>query len=240
MKLALKEAKKALKSGDVPVGAVIVKNNEVIAKACNKKERRQVATYHAEMLAIDKACRKLKSFRLDEASMYVTLEPCMMCMGAILSARIKRLYIGVMDENLGFAGGKFDGTSGYGYNLEVVSGIDAEECKSLLDDFFVSLREKNKLKKLIGTRQTVFSEKNKNYILIENKKIEVFLNSSNKTREYLVAGAVQNISNNEIFLVLSSIKIDDPDEIYRMVKDNLQNKVVKVFTMGNKVKIYGA
>ena len=110
----------------------------------------------------------------------------------------------------------------------------------MLDEFFVSLREKNKLKKLIGTTQTVFSENNKNYILIENKKIEVFLNSSNKTRVYLVVGAVQNISNNEIFLVLSSIEIDDPDEIYRMVKDKLQNKVVKVFTMGNKVKIYGA
>ena len=239
MKLALKEAKKALKNGDVPVGAVIVKNNEVIAKACNKKERRQVATYHAEMLAIDKACRKLKSFRLHEASMYVTLEPCMMCMGAILSARIKRLYIGVMDENLGFAGGKFDGTSGYGYSLEVLSGIGAEESKSLLDEFFVSLREKNKLKKLIGTTQTVFSENKKNYILIEKKKIEVFLNPSNNTREYLVVGAVQNITNNEIFLVLSSIKIDDPDEIYRMVKDMLQNKVAKIFTMGNKVKIYG-
>ena len=109
----------------------------------------------------------------------------------------------------------------------------------MLDEFFVSLREKNKLKKLIGTTQTVFSENKKNYILIEKKKIEVFLNPSNNTREYLVVGAVQNITNNEIFLVLSSIKIDDPDEIYRMVKDMLQNKVVKIFTMGNKVKIYG-
>ena len=85
----------------MPVGAVIVKNNKIIAKAYNKREKNQIATHHAEILAIQKACKKLKSWRLDDCDMYVTLEPCPMCAGAIINARIKNLYYAVKDESSG-------------------------------------------------------------------------------------------------------------------------------------------
>ena len=91
----------AYSKGEVPIGAVIVRNNKIIAKAYNKREKSQIATHHAEILAIEKACKKLKSWRLDDCDIYVTLEPCPMCAGAILNARIKNLYYAVTDENHG-------------------------------------------------------------------------------------------------------------------------------------------
>ena len=100
MGLAIKQAEKSLKIDDVPVGAVIVKDGKVIASAFNTKEKKQVATFHAEILCINKACKKLKSFRLEDCDIYVTKEPCIMCMGAILSARIKTLYFGAYDKNI--------------------------------------------------------------------------------------------------------------------------------------------
>ena len=101
MDMALQQAKIALKHDEVPVGAIIVKDKKVIAKAYNRREKKQNALYHAEVLAIDKACKKLHSFRLTDCTMYVTLEPCPMCAGAILNARIKNLYYCVKDPSSG-------------------------------------------------------------------------------------------------------------------------------------------
>lgn len=87
--------------GEIPIGAIIVKDNKIISKAFNKREKSQIATHHAEIIAIQKACKKLKSWRLDNCDIYVTLEPCPMCAGAILNARIRNLYYAVKDENSG-------------------------------------------------------------------------------------------------------------------------------------------
>jgi len=92
---------KAYSKGEVPVGAVIVKNNKIISKAYNKREKSQIATHHAEILAIEKACKKLKSWRLDDCDLYVSLEPCPMCAGAIINARIKNVYYAATDESSG-------------------------------------------------------------------------------------------------------------------------------------------
>ena len=100
MEEALKEAKKSYHQGDVPVGAIIVKNQKIISKGHNKKEKMQVATRHAEMIAIEKACKKLKTWHLDDCILYVTMEPCLMCAGAILQSRIKKLFMPFQMQNL--------------------------------------------------------------------------------------------------------------------------------------------
>ena len=152
MKEALKEAKKAYDKLEVPVGAVIVKDGKIIARAHNLKERRLDTTKHGEMLAIQKASKKLKSWRLLDCEMYVTLEPCSMCSGAIINSRIKKIYIGTLDEKTGAAGSVFNLFEDYTFNhkVEVEKGIMKEECENLLKSFFKMLR---KLKK---------EEKNKN------------------------------------------------------------------------------
>ena len=101
MKEATYLAYKAGSQGEIPIGAIIVKNNKIISKAYNKREKSQIATHHAEILAIQKACKKLKSWRLDDCDLYVTLEPCPMCAGAIINARIKNVYYAVKDEPSG-------------------------------------------------------------------------------------------------------------------------------------------
>ena len=103
MKKAIEQAKKALSADEVPIGAVIVKDGKIIARAFNQMEKTQLATAHAEILAINKACKKLKSWRLDGADMYVTLEPCPMCAGAIVNARIKSVYFGAYEPKSGSA-----------------------------------------------------------------------------------------------------------------------------------------
>ena len=144
MEEALKEAKKAYKKEEIPVGVVIVKNGEIIARAHNLREIRKLATAHAEILAIEKANKKLDSWRLVDCDMYVTLEPCTMCMGAIISARIKNLYIGAQDPKTG-ACGSFIDLNQYKYNhkTNVYTGILKEKCEYILKDFFKTLR-KNK------------------------------------------------------------------------------------------------
>lgn len=94
MQMAVEQAKLAAKRGEVPIGCVIVKDNRVIAKGYNQRERKQNCLWHAEIVALNRACRKLKSWRLSDCEMYVTLEPCQMCMGAILNARLRKVYIG--------------------------------------------------------------------------------------------------------------------------------------------------
>jgi CMP/dCMP deaminase zinc-binding len=144
MRAALNEAKKAYKKEEVPVGVVIVKEGKIIAKAHNLKESKKDTTCHAEILAIKKASKKLNSWRLENCEMYVTLEPCPMCAGALIQARIKKVYIGTMDYKTGACGSVFNLLEDYTFNhkVECESGILKEECEKILQDFFKELRKK--------------------------------------------------------------------------------------------------
>ena len=143
MKQALKEAKKAYKKLEVPVGAVIVKDGKIIARAHNQKETKTDTTKHAEILAIQKASKKLESWRLIDCEMYITLEPCSMCAGAIINSRIKKVYIGAMDEKTGAVGSVLNLFEDYTFNHKVESetGIMKKECQETLKKFFKELRE---------------------------------------------------------------------------------------------------
>ena len=143
MREAIKEAKKAYKKLEVPVGAVIVKNGEIIARAHNLKETKLDTTKHAEILAIQRASKKLQSWRLIDCEMYVTLEPCSMCAGALINSRMKKVYIGTLDKKTGAAGSVLNLFEDYTFNhkVEIEKGIMSDECEKLLKDFFKHLRE---------------------------------------------------------------------------------------------------
>ena len=143
MNQALKEAKKAYQKLEVPVGAVIVKDGKIIARAHNQKETKTDTTKHAEILAIQKASEKLKSWRLIDCEMYVTLEPCSMCAGAMINSRIKKVYIGAMDEKTGAVGSVLNLFEDYTFNhkVEFEKGIMEEECQEILKKFFKELRK---------------------------------------------------------------------------------------------------
>ena len=132
MLIALKEAEKAYKNGDVPVGAVIVKNNKVIAKAHNCKESHKIATNHAEILVINKACKKLKTWYLDDCTLYTTMEPCMMCCGAIMQSRIKKIVYSVNNPKYG--------CSSLLKSTEIVCNVYKNESEILLKRFFSEIR----------------------------------------------------------------------------------------------------
>ena len=138
MKLAIDLAKKSGK--DIPVAAIIVKDGKIIAKAVNEREKSQNTINHAEMLAIQRANKKLKNWRLNGCEMYVTLEPCPMCASAILQSRLSRLYYGASDLLNGAFGSKSDMRKIMGYELEVKSGIKEEESIKILQDYFERLR----------------------------------------------------------------------------------------------------
>ncbi|HHW47892.1 MAG TPA: nucleoside deaminase [Clostridiaceae bacterium] len=144
MKEALKEAKKAYKKNETPIGAVIVKDGMIIARGHNEKELKMDATLHAEMTAIKKASKKLGSWRLNDCDIYVTLEPCTMCAGAIIQARIRRLYIGAPDPKAGAAGSVINvfAIENFNHKVEVIHGILEEECSNILKVFFKELRAK--------------------------------------------------------------------------------------------------
>lgn len=145
MKEALKEAKKAFDKDEVPVGAVIVKDNKIISRAHNIKELKHDATSHAEILAIQKACKKLGAWRLSDCDMYVTLEPCSMCAGALINARIRNLYIGTTDEKTGACGSVLNLLEyKFNHKIEVHKYILKDECETILKTFFKKLRERNK------------------------------------------------------------------------------------------------
>ena len=146
MREALKEAKKAYNKLEIPVGAVIVKDGEIIAKAHNIKEEKKDTTKHAEILAIQKASKKLETWRLNDCEMYVTLEPCPMCAGALIQSRIKKVYIGTMDEKTGACGSVLNLLEDFKFNhkVEVEKGILKEECEKILKEFFIKLREYKK------------------------------------------------------------------------------------------------
>ena len=143
MKEALKEAKKAYNKKEVPVGAVIVKDGKIIARAHNLKETKLDTTKHAEILAIQKASKKLKAWRLKDCEMYITLEPCSMCAGALISSRIKKIYIGTMDPKSGACGSVLNLLEyNFNHKVEVETGIMQQECEYILKDFFKKLRKK--------------------------------------------------------------------------------------------------
>lgn len=146
MKEALKQAKKAYEKGEIPVGAVIVKNNKIIARAYNEKEEKLDTTKHAEIIAIQKASKKLKAWRLTDCEMYVTLEPCSMCAGALIQARLKKVYIGTMDKKTGACGSVLNLLEDYEFNhkVEVQTGIMKEQCEEILKKFFRELRSSKK------------------------------------------------------------------------------------------------
>ena len=131
---ALKEAKKAYKKGEVPIGAVIVKNNKIISRAYNQKEKNKIATHHAEILAINKACKKINNWRLIDCTLYVTVEPCLMCCGAIIQSRIKKVVYGISNKNYG--GVESINTTLKNTNITVENGIMQDECLNLLRKFF--------------------------------------------------------------------------------------------------------
>ena len=132
MRIAIKEANKAFKINEVPVGAVVVKNNKIIAKAYNRREKTKNVINHAEIIAITKACKKLKNWRLDNCEIYITMEPCMMCSGVIQQSRIKKIIYGVKNQKYGYSSNL--------KNVEIISQICENECKNLVQSFFKKKR----------------------------------------------------------------------------------------------------
>lgn len=155
MQEALEEAKKAAALGEVPIGAVIVYKNEIIARAHNLRETTQNALTHAESMAIQEACKKIGSWRLEETTLYVTLEPCPMCAGAILQSRIPRIVYGARDIKAGCVDSLYRllNDARFNHECEVTEGILGDECGQILTDFFKALRERKKQEKLLRKQQ---------------------------------------------------------------------------------------
>ena len=145
MKAALRLAQKAAEEGEVPVGAVVVCEGKIVGRGRNRRETKKNALHHAEIEAIEKACRKLGGWRLHKCDLYVTLEPCPMCAGAIINARIKTVYYGAPDPKAGSCGTLVDLFAlPYNHRPTVVSGVMEEACAAILRDFFRALREKRR------------------------------------------------------------------------------------------------
>ena len=143
MKIALQEAKKAYALGEIPVGAVITKGDEIISTAYNRRETGKNAVFHAETEAIYKACEKLGGWRLWECSLYVTLEPCPMCAGAIVNARIPNVYFGAYDTKNGACGSALNLLEmSENFKPDYCGGVMEEECSNLIKNFFKELRNK--------------------------------------------------------------------------------------------------
>ncbi|MCM3768805.1 tRNA adenosine(34) deaminase TadA [Neobacillus niacini] len=146
---AIKEAKKAELLDEVPIGAVIVKNGQIIARAHNLRETEQMSTAHAEVLAVEQACRETGFWRLEDTTLYVTLEPCPMCTGAIMLSRIKRVVYGASDPKGGCAGTLMNllQDDRFNHQSEVTKGVLEQECGQLLSDFFRKIRDRKKQEK---------------------------------------------------------------------------------------------
>jgi tRNA(adenine34) deaminase len=142
MRAALAEAEAAAQSGEVPVGAVVVVGGEVIARGHNRSETDNDPSAHAEVVALREAARKAGNYRLTDATLYVTLEPCAMCMGALVQARIERLVFGAYDPKAGAAGSAIDlsDSPSFNHSFEINGGVLAEECGAVLKSFFESKR----------------------------------------------------------------------------------------------------
>ncbi|MFT3657282.1 tRNA-specific adenosine deaminase [Bacillus sp. B01(2024)] len=146
MREAIKEAEKAEAKGEVPIGAVLVLHDEIVARAHNLRETEQRSLAHAEMLAIDEACRKLGTWRLEDAVLYVTLEPCPMCAGAVVLSRVDKVVFGAFDPKGGCTGTLMNllQEERFNHQAEVVSGVLEEECGEMLSAFFRKLRRQKK------------------------------------------------------------------------------------------------
>ena len=143
MLLAIEEAKKAKAIDEVPIGAVVVRDGEVVGRGYNRRETGKNALYHAELIAIDDACKNLGGWRLWQCELYVTLEPCPMCAGAMINSRLKRVVYGCEDKKAGSVRSVVDLFSlPYNHKPETVGGVLADECSSMLSDFFRELRKK--------------------------------------------------------------------------------------------------
>ena len=146
MKMALKEAKKAADLNEVPIGCVIVRDDKVIAKAYNKRNSDKNVLSHAELLAIKQACKKTGDWRLEDCTMYITLEPCQMCSGAMVQARLQRAVIGAMNAKAGCAGSVLNilQMQEFNHQVDVTRGVLEAECSEMLSKFFADLREQKK------------------------------------------------------------------------------------------------
>lgn len=149
MVAAIEEARKAEAKAEVPIGAVLVLGGEIIARAYNLRETKQNSLAHAELLVIDEACQKLGTWRLEDATLYVTLEPCPMCAGAVILSRIKRVVYGAKDPKGGCAGTfmNLPEDERFNHRSEVISGVLEAECSELLTNFFRAIRERKKANK---------------------------------------------------------------------------------------------
>ena len=149
MKEAIKEAKKAAKIGEVPIGCVIVFHNKIIARGYNKRNTKKTTLAHAELAAIQKASKVLGDWRLEDCTMYVTLEPCQMCSGAIVQARIKKVVVGTMNPKAGCAGSVLNilQMKEFNHQVELITGVMEEDCSEVLQEFFRELRIRNKQEK---------------------------------------------------------------------------------------------
>lgn len=145
MKAALVEAKKAEEKNEVPIGAVIVKDDKIISRGHNLRENKKNSLLHAEIVAIDKACKKTKNFRLEDCEMYVTIEPCLMCAGAIVQSRIKKVYFAAPDEKYGAVVSVCNAFNiKSNHKVEFEQGMLCEESRKLVKDFFADLRKNKK------------------------------------------------------------------------------------------------
>lgn len=144
MKAALRCANKALAEGEVPIGAVVVLNGKIIARGHNRRTKKQIATAHAEIEAIEKACKKLSSWRIPECEIYVTLEPCPMCLGAMLNARIKKVCFGAYEKKGRSLTAELAQANLVNHKIEVEGGVMEEECSKLLSSFFADMRKREK------------------------------------------------------------------------------------------------
>ncbi len=144
MQAALKCAQKAMDEGEVPIGAVVVCDGKIISRGHNRRTKRQIATAHAEIEAIEKACKKLKSWRIPECEIYVTLEPCPMCLGAMLNARIKKVYYGAPEGKGRSMTAQLAASNLVNHTIEVEGGIMESECAAILSEFFFGIRKSEK------------------------------------------------------------------------------------------------
>ena len=148
MRKAIAAAKRGLKQGEVPIGAVVVFEDKVVSSGYNRRAKLQLASAHAEMMAIDRACKKFGSWRLPEGcELYVTLEPCPMCMGASLNARVDKVYFGAYEQKGRSLTEEIANANLLNHKTEVVGGVLGEECSALLSSFFISMRQKQKEEK---------------------------------------------------------------------------------------------
>ena len=149
MKEAIKQAKKAYALEEVPIGCVIVYGGKIIGRGYNRRMTDKTALAHAELTAIKRACKRIGDWRLDDCEMYVTLEPCQMCSGAIVQSRIKKVYIGCMNPKAGCAGSVMNmlQVPQFNHQVETEKGVLEDECSKMLSDFFKELRKKQKVEK---------------------------------------------------------------------------------------------